>query len=702
MKGDAERIVEFLEGSKKRFIVPVYQRNYNWKKENCKVLFDDLVNVIHDGKSSHFFGSIVSSCQSYTDVILIDGQQRVTTISLLMIAMINAMKCGDAESEDESLKEELESTYIIDRFRKGERKVRLKPFRNDCDAFDRLIFSGPKDYIDESNVTINYRYFYNRIVKDREISIDELYQAIQRLEIIHIQLEVDHGDDPQLIFESLNSTGLDLSESDKVRNFILMRLSAQEQEDYYNKYWFCIEQYTGNEIDSFIRNYLTIKTGVITPANKVYYAFKSYTLEHNVGRVEEMLKDMLHFAEIFRDIKHATVGDEQSNAILRRMEHVDYKVALPFIMPFISSYRIEKMEESEQAIVLSVIETYLFRRQMCELLTNGLNKVFSPLHNRVIKLQAAEGGNVKYSSVLIYILESYKFSNAFPKDEEFLRGFTSKNVYKMQKHNRIYLFERLENGDSKERNDIAGFIESGNYTIEHIMPQTLSASWKEHLGPDYERIHEEWLHTIANLTLTGYNSDYSNQSFEKKKTVKNGFNESALRLNHYLASFDQWTENELKERKKFLSEQAKKLWPYPETDFKISVSDDDQISLGDDIDLRGQKPKSVALMGTAYDVDSWADVVQKLCKLLYDLDPSVMHKEASNPENYLIVSKPRSGAHRLYEIVQGVYVDTWNDTPTKFRLMRNIISKYNLEDEDVTFILRNEKNKGNQMSIDFG
>lgn len=692
MKGDAERIVEFLEGSKKRFIVPVYQRNYNWKKDNCKVLFDDLVNAIKGKKTTHFFGSIVSSCQSYTDIILIDGQQRVTTISLLMIAMINALKRGDVISNDESLKEELETTFIIDRFRKDERKVRLKPFRNDCDAFDKLIFNDPSEYIEESNVTVNYKYFYSRIVNDKEISVDELYVAIQKLEIIHIQLEIDHGDDPQLIFESLNSTGLDLTESDKVRNFILMGLPPETQEAYYNSYWFHIEQNTDKEIDGFIRNYLTIKTGIITPNNKLYFAFKKYTLENKTEEIENMLGDMLHFAEIYRDIRHADVGDDKSNAILKRMEYMDYKVALPFIMPFISAYRKENMGESEQSKVLSVIETYLFRRQMCEMPSNGLNKVFSPLHARVQKLQKNCGTEVCYSSVLIYVLESYKFSNAFPKDSEFIRGFTTKNVYKMQKHNRIYLFGRLENRDSKEINDVAANILSGTLTIEHIMPQTLTPSWKEQLGSDYARIHEEWLHTIANLTLTAYNSDYSNQTFEKKKSIENGFNQSALRLNHYLAQFDKWSEPELKKRKKDLSDLAKKLWPYPETSFVLPASDEDIISLGDEIDFRGLNPKSISLFGTIYNIDSWADAIHKLCILLYDHDPSILLKEASSKENSLITTKetPRS-----VKVADNIYVNTWNDTPKKIQLMRSLIAKYNLEEDDVTFSLKQDAKEEN-------
>ena len=193
MKGTASHLLEFLEGARKRFIIPVYQRNYDWKRENCKQLFDDLVSVIKEGKSTHFFGSIVSYAHSRDEVILIDGQQRITTISLILIAMINAMKKGICVPEDSRLSEILEDTYIIDKYRREERKVRLKPFRDDCTAFDRLIYNDETEYIQDSKVTINYKYFYDRIVQIRELTPDELYRAIDSLEIIDIELEPQHG-----------------------------------------------------------------------------------------------------------------------------------------------------------------------------------------------------------------------------------------------------------------------------------------------------------------------------------------------------------------------------------------------------------------------------------------------------------------------------------------------------------------------------
>ena len=311
MKGTASHLLEFLEGARKRFIIPVYQRNYDWKRENCKQLFDDLVSVIKEGKSTHFFGSIVSYAHSRDEVILIDGQQRITTISLILIAMINAMKKGICVPEDSRLSEILEDTYIIDKYRRDERKVRLKPFRDDCTAFDRLIYNDETEYIQDSKVTINYNYFYDRIVQIRELTPDELYRAIDSLEIIDIELEPQHGDNPQLIFESLNSTGLDLTEADKIRNFVLMNLAPNIQEQFYDKYWNKIEKCSGNELDSFVRNYLTIKQGAIPNQRKIYFAFKEFTKRYD--GIDEVLQEMLVYANTYRDIKAFPVGDKDTS-----------------------------------------------------------------------------------------------------------------------------------------------------------------------------------------------------------------------------------------------------------------------------------------------------------------------------------------------------------------------------------------------------
>ena len=329
MKGAASYLMKFLDGSQKRFIIPVYQRNYDWKKENCKQLFDDLVSVEKDGKETHFFGSIVSYAHSRDEVVLIDGQQRITTVSLILIAIVNALKKGTMSTKDDTLVFRIED-FLVDKYDRTERKFRLKPFRDDRVAFDSLIYKDEADYIHESKVTINYRYFYDRIVTNKELSVDELFHAVNCLEIIDIELEPQHGDNPQLIFESLNSTGLDLTESDKIRNFVLMNLEPAVQESYYDKYWNKIEKCSRDELDGFVRNYLTVKRGVIPTLKGIYQAFKAYTKSR--GDIESVLQDMLVYACAYQDVVSFNIGDDDANEVAKRLDLLDMTVAYPFLL----------------------------------------------------------------------------------------------------------------------------------------------------------------------------------------------------------------------------------------------------------------------------------------------------------------------------------------------------------------------------------
>lgn len=689
MKGSASHLLEFLEGSRKRFIIPVYQRNYDWKQENCKQLFDDLVQVIRENKQSHFFGSIVSYAHLRDEVVLIDGQQRITTVSLILIAMINAMKQGIMASEDSNLVDILQDTYIIDKYRKEERKVRLKPFRDDCNAFDRLIFNKEEDYVADSKVTHNYHYFYDRITNLKELTMDELYRAIDSLEIIDIVLEPEHGDDPQLIFESLNSTGLDLTEADKIRNFILMGLKPDIQEKYYDDYWNKIENCTGSELDSFVRNYLTIETGIIPNIRNVYQAFKAFAKGKDI---QQLLGQMLTYATAYKKLTTFDLGDSEANEIAKRLDLLDITVAYPFLMAFMIYASDTGIYEKELVPVLSCIESFIFRRLMCDLPTNALNKIFATLHKFVVKNKKETD---TYSDVMVYYLETRKLSSTFPKDEEFLNGFTTKNIYAMRGKNKTYLFERLENGSSKEKNDIVGNIAEGILTIEHIMPQTLSPWWRQELGDKYETIHEKWLHTIANLTLTGYNSTYSNKSFPEKKTIENGFLQSGLRLNQYIAKFDQWTEKELEMRKKDLSDKALKIWTYPSTNFEPVKKEDDVVSLSEDNGVAtGRKITSFLFKDTIYAVSDWAKMMWEMVQLLYAINPSLLYKEARSKKNVWFQTTP---AKHYQELAAGLYFcpshsSTWN----KMAILKNLFKIYQIDEDELAFGLAPVKEENNE------
>lgn len=683
MTGSDSFLLELLNASQRRLIIPVYQRNYDWTKANCEQLYNDLIDVVQQNKQTHFFGSIVSNALGRDEVELIDGQQRITTVSLILIAIANAIKSGDVIPQDPVLGERIMGEYIIDKYHKTERKVRLKPFRDDCVAFDSLIYKSEEDYIANSNVTLNYRYFYDRIVNEKSVSVDDLFEAINKLQIIDIQLQPKFGDVPQLIFESLNSTGLDLTEADKIRNFVLMGLDSDVQEQYYDNYWNKIEKLSDKELDSFIRNYLTVVTGVIPNIRKIYSAFKLYAKQ--VSGIETILRDMLRYAQAYHKIASCSVGSNKANVITKRLNLLDVTVAHPYLMAFLVYAEENKLPMEEIETVLGLIEDTIFRRFICDLPANSLNKIFAVLHKQVIKLKRETDS---YSSVLIYILLNRRAAVLFPNDEEFTSSFSTKNIYATRGKSKQYLFERLENGDSKEINDVIGYLENNSLSIEHIMPQTLTPAWREALGENYAAIHELWLHTIANLTLTGYNSNYSNRPFAEKKTMDHGFIKSGLRLNQYIAQFDQWTEKELKERNEHLMKKALEIWPYPSTNFAPEQKEDEELSLAEDNAVfTGREITYFLFQGEKRVVPNWTEMMWQVVEMLCNINPSILYQEAASADNVWFDTKdrPEDGFRKLAEKLY--YCPGHNSTWNKMAILKKLFRLYQLDEDDLTFAL---------------
>lgn len=680
MKGEDMRLLRMMDGSQVKFIIPVYQRNYDWKERNCKQLFEDLIDIIKTKRDSHFFGSIVrSNAQDggAGDFLIIDGQQRITSVSLLLLAMYNNIKEGHIISKKEDLLDIIWETYIYAKFQRDNRKLRLKPIKGDCEAYDALVFKEQDDYIQTSNITINYNYFCRRI-KDLPtlIGVDEIFEAIEKLTVIDILLGKD--DNPQLIFESLNSTGLDLTEADKIRNYILMGLDSNLQEKYYETYWSKIEKYTSYKTSEFIRDFLTLSTGKISSIDNVYQAFKEYA---PLSNIENILKLMLEYSIIYQQIISSSIQNEKANKILIRLNHLEMSVLYPYLMAFMKYSQDANLSKEEQSEVLSILEIYIFRRSMCEVATNALNKIFSTLHNEILKKLNNE---TKYSSVLIFQLQNRSGSARFPKDDEFLQSFKNRNIYSMQAKNKIYLFERLENGDSKETTDIVTQMNDRQLTIEHIMPQKLSHSWIEDLGFDYERIHLEWKDNIANLTLTGYNSNYQNKTFEEKKKIENGYNSSSLRLNKFLQECDSWNKPQLEERQRILMDRALTLWAYPKTNYSlVNATMQDEVSLSEEFDFKGKSIKEFSFMGTSYKTYSWAEAFVDIFKCLYEIDSSIIYREVSS--NGLFSNKDYTNTHR--KIADKVYINTNNNTNTKINILKRMIEQYGIDSNELIFSL---------------
>lgn len=701
MNGKEAMLFQYLEGASKRFIIPVYQRNYDWQNEQCKQLYDDLIKLNKSGAYHHFFGSIVSGYNTNSgmqEFLVIDGQQRLTTVSLLLLAMYNLLDEGKLTSNIPRLKDKILEQYLIDKYEEDTR-MKLKPIKDDSKAFGNLL-EDENDYVRASNITINYKYFYNRI-QMKEISIDELYESFCKLQIINIFLGPE--DNPQLIFESLNSTGMDLSEGDKIRNYILMGLSPVKlQEQYYEKYWYKIEKLTEYDVSMFVRDYLIIKLQVTPAMKKIYFIFKEFMGEKPFETKEKLLEDLLSYARRYENLLKANTGFTELDACINRLNRYEATVTRPFLMEVLRLAEGDQedstnISKKDLVGIFEYVESYIFRRQICDLPTNSLNKIFVALNNEIVRY---DGTVNNYLEKFKYAMSRKTSSALYPDDMMFAAAFRNKQVYLMQSKNKKYLMERYENWGTKEIKDVWELISDGTYTIEHIMPQTLQNEWIKALGEDYENIHEEWVHRLGNLTLTAYNSKYSNSSFDKKKTIPNGFKDSGIRMNQKLANYDQWTPDELFERNEAMVMRGIKIWPMVETEYKPLKKSLDSVTLADDYSLKGRKIVRYSFKGEEKPVSTWSEMYYSVMSTLHRGDSLILLQLAADKTNKdlcAFVSETSSDSYQYTELEEGIYLWTNTSTESKTSLLRRFFKVFEIEEEELVFYLQDESMNTEQL-----
>lgn len=671
--------------------------------EHCKQLYDDLVKIIRQNRKSHFFGSIVSvQSESGTmeEFLIIDGQQRLTTISLLLLAIYHLLSSGKMVSRDHQLTDKILKKYLIDEYEPEEKRIKLKPIKNDQKAFG-ILFDQDEEYIPDSNLTINYRYFYDRI-QHGELDIDELFDAICKLEIINISL--NHEDNPQLIFESLNSTGLNLSEGDKIRNYILMGLPNDQQTKFYEKYWNRIESYTDYDVSSFVRDYLSIKQQSTPNMNSVYPTFKKYVEDAEVADIEPLLKDLLEYAKRYAFLIKGGHSDERLNSCIYRLNRLSTSVTRPFLLEVIRLSESGALTADELIEVFHFIESYLFRRAICDLPTNALNKIFLLLHREIIRF---DGDESHYVEKFKYALLSKRERTRFPSDEEFAECMSTRNIYGMNPKNKLYLFERLENSETSETKDVWGHLDRGEYSIEHIMPQHLTAAWIVSLGDNYEAIHTNWLHRLANLTLTAYNSRYSNSPFAEKRDMPHGFKDSGLRINQWVGRKEQWGLPELEERDQLLKNTVIGIWPYPTSNYHPQKKQMDAIALDEDVILTGRVLSKYSFKGAEQPVASWADMYQQVITMLHSENKAVLTKLAVSQDPAVDLSLHFSMSPTSFnscrQIDTDLYVWTGTDTQYKINNLRKIFAIFDVPESELVFYLKDEDNSetvaGNRYEI---
>ncbi len=519
----------------------------------------------------HFIGSILYVLDGITHsgntLLIIDGQQRLTTITLLLTALRDHLN-------DEVKRKEIEDHYLINSNRDGDKKFRLILSESDKDTLLYLIDKDRRKPSDPSSKIVENFKLFEEWVSNTD-KLETIFKGLEKLMIVEITLEKGK-DDPQLIFESMNSKGIELTQTDLIRNYIVMETEIEKQEGFYNKYWRAMEEdFKQNKkwFDRFVRHYLTIKTREIPNINKVYVAFKHYQQERGI-ETEILLQDLQKYCGYFCRIVFKKEANKDLNKALGFLVDLEMDVIYPLLLELYSDYSDGVLSKDDFRRSIDLIESYICRRAVCGLGTNSLNKVFPSFTKHIQKDEYFKSLKVHFGSLTN--------NQRFPNNDEFKDRFITIDFYNFKK--REYFFERLENFDRKER------VYTHEYTTEHIMPQTLTEEWKKDLGENFKEIHNKYLHTIGNLTLTGYNSKYSNKSFQEKRDMEGGFKDSPLRLNQGLRDLESFGEKEIKKRANDLADLALKIWTYPKLDAET---------------LEKYKPKKDKKEKKVYDLNSY-------------------------------------------------------------------------------------------------
>lgn len=537
--------------------IPIYQRKYSWTNKECGQLLDDILRVGQSNEPNHFIGSIVYLNQEghiaspINKLMIIDGQQRITTLTLLIAAIAEYL---DINPDEKIMSpQNLINYYLLNDLEMGETRYKLILTQDDRNTLIKIIDylkiddKIPFDEDDSVRIRENFEFFRKRVTSD---NIGILFNGLNKLVIIFVALE-HNIDNPQLIFESLNSTGLELSQADLIRNFILMGLLPDEQKKLYNEYWHKIEiLFEKNEgnFDKFIRDYLTVKTDKVPVFRNIYPDFKKFSREMEVN---DLVKDIYKYAFYFKAIAFGGEENPKLKDSLDSLRSMGYDVTDPFMLHLYRDYKEEKLSTEDFCQIITYTESYLLRRLICSIPTPSLNKTFAGMYNQL--------DISNYLSSYKEVLRSKDNYQRMPDNREFAANFRLRDIYNLRSKNRDYIFDKFENWGSKEKTNIQ------SYTIEHILPQNpdLSQEWRDALGENWKEIQKTYLHTIGNLTLTGYNSTLSDRFFTEKRDIEGGFKQSAIRLNVKLQDLETWNEHEIKKRTERLIDKAKKIWPYP-------------------------------------------------------------------------------------------------------------------------------------------
>lgn len=558
MKATETKLLDFLQQSP-QFVIPIYQRTYSWTERECRKLWEDIVRTGNDDEiSAHFVGSIVYiqagvyQVARKSQLLVIDGQQRLTTVMLLLEAL--ARRVGEDEPLEEFSAAHIRTYYLLNPLAKAERRFKLLLTQTDKHSLLAVLQQRSQPPEPSRRVADNFAFFEERL-RDGKTDVAAVCKGLAKLLIVDISLERNH-DNPQLIFESMNSTGRELTQADLIRNFVLMGLEPDLQARLYEEYWRPMEVDFGQEaygthFDGFMRHYLTLKTGEIPKLRAVYEAFKSFARmpAMEAEGIEHLVADVRDYAAYYCAMALGKEQDKNLKEAFHDLRELRVDVAYPLLLELYADYAQGTIAPADFVRAVRLVEAYVFRRAVCAIPTNSLNKTFATFSKEMDKDRYLESIQAHFLT-----MPSYR---RFPADSEFKRELCKRDLYNFR--SRSYWLRRIENHGRKER------VEVAEYTVEHIMPQneSLPAAWREALGADWRQVQETWLHTLGNLTLTGYNAEYSDRPFQEKRDMQGGFRESPLRLNAGVGAANTWDAAAIQSRAVHLAELAVTVWPAP-------------------------------------------------------------------------------------------------------------------------------------------
>ncbi len=671
---------DFIGTNKVLFRIPVYQRNYDWSESNCNRLLDDIYSIIETG-DKHFLGTIVfmaakSGGFALQEYIIIDGQQRLTTLML----MLKALSVVSQDSGD-SCYHEIEEQYLHNKYCDEEFKIKLKPIKSDSSQFELLLGDRIGEMDEETHIYHNFMLCKERFERWRQNGIypSQILDALTKLEIVEIVLTKGE-DDPQVIFESINSTGLELSNADLIRNYLLM--NADEQERLYNEYWLSIEKMLRNKmdysnLDAFFMQYIVYKTSKPVNSRQLYSRFVKLFRDSGYSH-EEMLRELKYYAEIFGTfIFGGKSYSRKINHSLESLRILNQTTCYPFLMHVFDDFNRGVMDEETLEKVLHFILSYLVRRLVCGVPSNTLRGFFTYLYNRVFKVEANK--QQYYESLNKFLFTLYS-KDVMPSAIEFEKALKTANIYGNNALCRFILLE-IENGDGKEK------LSADNLTIEHIMPQTLSADWS-YIKPEE---HEVYLHTLGNLSVTGYNSELSNKSFKEKQEIIRE-NSKAVVLNSDVLDKESWNIDDIKRRAERLAGIILSRYAIEKVvDSSIEFEYIETITLDNYDEVKGKKLVSFTLFGETYRQNTYVLMLLDVVKLMDKRSPGRLRELAEKNYSFTSVKKhahlslDESKLRLPKKVSDDVYLEANLSARSCVKFIDRLFSEFEFDKSDFSF-----------------